>query len=86
MNFLSRNPTSVSTESPSRAAVGIRPHSGDKWLFLLYIILFVWIALPWLAPIFMQIGWESLAKPIYWLYSHHGFGATGGLQLLEGFR
>jgi len=29
----------------------------------------VWVGLPWLAPIFMQLGWESLAKPIYLVYS-----------------
>ena len=69
MKLLSGNPASALTESHSRATGRIQRRSGDKWLFLLFSILFVWIALPWLAPISMQIGWESLAKPIYWLYS-----------------
>jgi uncharacterized membrane protein len=41
----------------------------SKWLAFLSIVILAWVALPWLAPIFMQAGWESLAKPIYWLYS-----------------
>jgi uncharacterized membrane protein len=36
---------------------------------LLSAVMLAWVVLPWLAPIFMQVGWESLAKPIYWLYS-----------------
>lgn len=43
--------------------------TGSKWLAFLSIVMLAWVALPWLAPIFMQVGWESLAKPIYWLYS-----------------
>jgi uncharacterized membrane protein len=31
--------------------------------------MFIWIGLPWLAPVLMKMGWDSLAKPIYWLYS-----------------
>ncbi len=43
--------------------------TGSKWLAFLSIVMLAWVALPWLAPMFMQVGWESLAKPIYWLYS-----------------
>lgn len=43
--------------------------AGSNWLILLSVFMFAWIALPWLAPVLMRVGWESLAKPIYWFYS-----------------
>lgn len=43
--------------------------SGTRWLLLLSLTLLLWVALPWIAPIFMRFGWESAARPIYQLYS-----------------
>jgi uncharacterized membrane protein len=36
------------------------------WLFGLLLI---WVLLPWLAPLFMYLGWDPLAKVIYSVYS-----------------
>ncbi|GMR10816.1 MAG: hypothetical protein BMS9Abin28_1640 [Anaerolineae bacterium] len=69
MKPLSESRASVSTELPSSATAKSQRRPGDKWLLLLAAFLFVWTALPWLAPVFMQLGWESLAKPIYLIYS-----------------
>jgi uncharacterized membrane protein len=68
-----RSPTNsqeiLSPDSSSSPDKSTPNRKGSKWLALLSIVLLAWVALPWLAPIFMQIGWESLAKPIYLLYS-----------------
>jgi len=40
-----------------------------RWVVILFVVMFAWVTLPWLAPIFMKAGWESLAKAIYLFYS-----------------
>lgn len=39
------------------------------WLLALSIVLIIFNGLPWLAPIFMEQGWESAGKSIYFIYS-----------------
>ncbi len=39
------------------------------WLLLTILLLGVWNALPWLAPMFMALGWEAPARGIYALYA-----------------
>jgi uncharacterized membrane protein len=39
------------------------------WLLLLNVILGVYVGLPWLAPVLMQLGWTTAGQVIYWLYS-----------------
>ncbi len=39
------------------------------WLLILNTIVGIWVILPWFAPIFMKLGWESLAKAVYFFYS-----------------
>ena len=48
-----------------RSALGISRH----WLLLLSLLLFVWVGLPWLAPVFMHQGWTGPARAIYLLYA-----------------
>lgn len=40
-----------------------------NWLWIFAIVFGIWIGLPFLAPFFMAMGWEGLAKGIYLLYS-----------------
>jgi len=47
------------------AVLGIARH----WLLIVNILLGIWVALPWLAPLFMHWGWASAAGAIYFLYS-----------------
>lgn len=42
---------------------------GRNWFFWGISLLLLWVGLPWLAPILMQLGWETPAKAIYFLYS-----------------
>lgn len=48
-----------------RIALGFARH----WLFILNLLLFVWVGLPWLAPVFLHWGWGRAAGAIYFLYS-----------------
>jgi uncharacterized membrane protein len=40
-----------------------------RWMLVISIILGVYIGLPFLAPVFMQIGWSGPARVIYFIYS-----------------
>ncbi len=39
------------------------------WLVLLTLLLGLWVGLPWLAPVFMKLGWTSAGNAIYLLYA-----------------
>jgi uncharacterized membrane protein len=39
------------------------------WLLILNVALGVWVALPWLAPVFMHWGWARAAGATYTFYS-----------------
>lgn len=40
-----------------------------RWLLLFSLVLAVWVGLPWLAPVFMKLGWAQAGEAIYLLYS-----------------
>jgi len=42
---------------------------GRHWLFVVNLGLAVFVGLPWLAPVFMKLGWAGAANIIYLLYS-----------------
>ena len=42
---------------------------GQHWFAWGIALLFLWVGLPWLAPVFMKLGGEAPAKAIYALYS-----------------
>ncbi|HID54450.1 MAG TPA: DUF2085 domain-containing protein [Anaerolineae bacterium] len=39
------------------------------WLFLILLVVLLWVGLPWLAPVFMALGWTKAGEAIYLLYS-----------------
>ncbi len=44
--------------------------SSHRW-FQIFIILYgLWIWLPWLAPLFMHIGWNEAGRTVYFIYSY----------------
>ena len=49
----------------NRALLGFSRH----WLLLITILLGIFVGLPWLAPLFMEIGWTGAGKIIYLIYS-----------------
>lgn len=32
-------------------------------------VMLTWVGLPWLAPVFMKLGWDIPARVLYWFYS-----------------
>ncbi len=42
---------------------------GDHWFKTFLIVYGLWVFVPFLAPIFMQIGWSGAGKSIYFIYS-----------------
>jgi len=43
---------------------------GDHWFETFLIVYGVWVFAPFLAPLFMQIGWTGAGKAIYIVYSY----------------
>ena len=41
----------------------------DHWFGIFLLIYGLWVFTPYLAPIFMKIGWNSAGKAIYFIYS-----------------
>ena len=48
-----------------RVVLGIARH----WLLIINLLIGVWVALPWLAPVMMHWGWTSAGKATYFIYS-----------------
>jgi uncharacterized membrane protein len=48
-----------------RVALGIARH----WLLFVNLLIALWVGLPWLAPVFMHLGWNSAGRIVYLLYS-----------------
>lgn len=42
---------------------------GRHWLFIFLLLWSVYVGLPWLAPVFMKLGWPNAANTIYLIYS-----------------
>lgn len=42
---------------------------GDHWFGTFLIVYGAWVFVPFLAPIFMEMGWTSAAKATYFIYS-----------------
>lgn len=39
------------------------------WLLFVNLLVAAWVALPWFAPVFMHVGWNTAGKAIYFIYS-----------------
>lgn len=42
---------------------------GNHWLLVINLFIALWVGLPWLAPVFMHLGWSGPGELIYFLYS-----------------
>lgn len=40
----------------------------QHWLLFFGLIIAIWVILPWLAPVFMELGWNNAGNTIYLLY------------------
>jgi uncharacterized membrane protein len=50
-----------------RVAAGVDWLVGH-WLFIANLLLGVFVVAPWLAPVFMHLGWEGPGRAIYFVY------------------
>jgi len=48
-----------------RVVLGLARH----WLLFVNLLIALWVALPWLAPLFMHLGWNSVGRVVYLFYS-----------------
>ena len=48
-----------------RVVLGLARH----WLLFVNLLIAIWVGLPWLAPVFMNLGWSSAGKAVYLFYS-----------------
>jgi uncharacterized membrane protein len=60
--------------NPKQRARAIAANRGLYWFSQKWILLFslgygLYVSLPFLAPVFMNIGWEGLGELIYWVYT-----------------
>lgn len=66
--------TDVSIHGPGRRTTAITLNRalytlGRNWLLWFALLSGIWVGLPWLAPIFMQLGWDQAGRAIYSFYS-----------------
>lgn len=59
----------MTTATTTPAASSLTDWLNRHWLLLFNVIVGLWVLLPWLAPIFMAIGFEPGAKLIYKIYT-----------------
>lgn len=53
----------------NQAADGFVAWMAEHWLGIVIGLLIVYAGLPWLAPVFMKLGWARPARAIYLVYS-----------------
>ena len=41
----------------------------DHWFETFLLIYGLWVFIPWLAPVFMKLGWNSVGNVVYFIYS-----------------
>ena len=42
---------------------------GDHWFTVFLIVYGLWVFVPFLAPVFMNIGWTGAGRVVYFIYS-----------------
>ncbi len=72
-----KNDDAMSDVALSAPSAGARPAASRSstnwlathWLQVFLIVYGLWIWLPWLAPVFMHIGWDGPGRVLYFIYS-----------------
>ncbi len=59
----------IKSPSPSPAPQSAADGLSSRWLVIFFAVYGIWVWLPWLAPIFMHIGWEQAGRVVYFIYS-----------------
>lgn len=59
----------ISTISSPRKAESFGEWISRRWFAVFLVIYGLWVFIPFLAPVFMQIGWTGAGKAVYFIYS-----------------
>ena len=65
---------SISTVVPSKQTWAVKAnrllyHFNRNWWFVISLLLGLYVGLPFLAPVFMKLGWAGAANAIYLIYA-----------------
>ena len=52
-----------------KPAVSIGDWLSNHWYYIFLIVYGLWVFIPFLAPLFMRMGWDGPGKAIYFIYS-----------------
>lgn len=55
--------------NPSRRSISLAEWLSRNWFFLFVTGYGLWVCAPFLAPLFMRLGWDGPGKMIYFIYS-----------------
>ncbi len=61
--------STISASTHPRSKQSIFQWIGNHWFETFLIVYGLWVFTPFLAPVFMNIGWSSVGKAIYLIYS-----------------
>lgn len=61
--------TTLTTTITPKSKQSVLDWISNHWFEVFLIVYGIWIWLPFLAPVFMNLGWESAGKAIYFIYS-----------------
>ncbi|MCL5611451.1 MAG: DUF2085 domain-containing protein [Chloroflexi bacterium] len=62
--------TNITMTNRSAAHISPEEKTTSHWFEFFVIVYGLWVWLPWLAPIFMHIGWDGAGRVIYFIYSY----------------
>ncbi len=62
--------TNITMINRSAAHISPEEKTTSHWFEFFVIVYGLWVWLPWLAPIFMHIGWDGAGRVIYFIYSY----------------
>jgi uncharacterized membrane protein len=62
------NKMSVNGRSPAITLNHLTYQLSQHWLLMFSLIIGLYVGLPWLAPLFMELGWTDAGNAIYTLY------------------
>lgn len=61
--------TSTSTTARTYSAKSFADWLARHWFETFLVVYGLWVFLPFLAPVFMRLGWEGMGRAIYFIYS-----------------
>ncbi len=61
--------TALARTAEARAEPSLVRWLTRSWVGIFLLVFGLWVFLPWLAPVFMQLGWSAGGRAIYFVYA-----------------